>query len=96
MPIVYVNTINSKDTTNFLHDISTACFYSIPFFESVRVVRLNSFQVEFVRVALKDLEIDTLNKEVGLGTRLRNRNETASLNTWNVANKDFFEHVFHD
>jgi hypothetical protein len=70
MSIVYVNTIDSKDTTNFLHDISSAGFDSIPFFQSVRVIRLNSFQIEFIRVAFKDLEIDTLHKEVRLGSRL--------------------------
>jgi hypothetical protein len=69
--VVYIDTVHSEYTTNFFDYVSTACFDTISVLKLVRVIRLDSLKFEFVRVAFKYLEIDTLDEQVRLGTRLR-------------------------
>lgn len=70
MAIVDCDTVSVEHTTDFLDNVCSARFDTIPLFEGVGMIRLGPGKVEDIWVALEGIKVDTLDKQIRLGALL--------------------------
>ena len=96
MPVIHIDAIDGKDFAYFFDYVGAACFYTVAVLQLIGVVGLDTREVKGIRIALKRLEIDTLNEKVRLISRFVRPNQPAAFNARNVANKHTVKYVLDD